>query len=152
MELTVEQLLEADDVDLGTSDWIRIDQERIDRFADTTEDHQWIHVDPERAGESPFGGTIAHGYLVLSLVSRLLFGLVKFPDAGAMVNFGLDKLRFMSPVPVGSEVCLKARLLSGTQRPGGVMIRLRVEIRLRESGRRALVAEPLFLVQPAPAP
>lgn len=149
MELTLTDLAAAEDLELGTSDYLRIDQERIDRFAETTGDHQWIHVDPHRAASSAFGSTIAHGYLVLSLVPRLLFGLVKFPGTGATVNYGMDKLRFLSPVPVGSEVCLNARLLSGTPRRGGVLIRLRVEVRLREGGRRALVAEPLFLVQEA---
>lgn len=149
MELTLTELAAAEELDLGTSEYLRIEQERIDRFAETTEDHQWIHVDPERAAASAFGSTIAHGYLVLSLVPRLLFGLVRFPDAGATINYGMDKLRFLSPVPVGSEVCLTARLLSATAKTGGVLIRLRVEVRLREGGRRALVAEPLFLVQEA---
>ncbi len=149
MELTLTELAEAKDLELGTSEYLKIDQDRIDRFAETTEDHQWIHVDPDRAAASPVGATIAPRYHVLALglpVGELRAIAI---GAGATINYGMDKLRFMSPVPVGSEVCLKARLLSGSSRRGGVLIRLRIEVRLREGGRRALVAEPLFLVQEA---
>ncbi len=149
MQLTLEQLENTVDLDLGQSRWISIDQERIDGFADATEDHQWIHVDAERAAASPFGGTIAHGYLVLSLLPKLFFEMVRFPDAGMLINYGIDKLRFLSPVPVGSEVSLQARIPSATRRPGGVLFRVKGDIRLRD-GKRALMVETLFLAQFAP--
>lgn len=151
MQLTMSQLREADNLDLGASDWFRIEQDRIHRFADATEDRQWIHLDVERARASPFGTTIAHGFLVLSLVPKLFFELAEFPDAGTIVNLGLDKVRFMSPVPSGAEVRLKARVLSARERSGGLAFRVRGTVELRDTGRRAMVAEVLFLAQPVPA-
>ncbi len=153
MKLTLTEALEAKNLDLGTSPWFRIDQERIDGFAEATEDRQWIHTDPERAArETEFGGTIAHGYLVLSLLPKLFFDVVEFSNLGMMVNMGIDKVRFLSPVPSGSEVHLKVRLLSSRKRSGGVLMRIRGDIRLRETGRRALVVETLFLAHPKEDP
>lgn len=148
MELTLAELKEVRDLDLGASEPFRVDQRRIDRFADATDDRQWIHVDPEQASAGPFGGTIAHGFLMLSLIPKLLFGMVAFPDAGVIVNYGLDKLRFLNPVPSGSEVRLEARLVSASERSGGVLFRVRGDMRLVERNRRALVAELLFMAQP----
>lgn len=145
--LTLEQLAGIDDLDLGESEWIAIEQERIAAFADATEDHQWIHLDVERAAAGPFGGTIAHGYLLLSLVPKLLFQLVEFVDAGMVINYGLDKLRFLSPVPAGSRVRMKARLASTTPRNGGVLVRFRGTLEI-EGGRRAYIADFLLLVLP----
>ncbi|GAA2749387.1 MaoC family dehydratase [Amnibacterium kyonggiense] len=96
--------------EIGTSDWLEIDQARIDRFADATDDHQWIHVDPARAADGPFGGTIAHGFLTLSLFIPLWSGLLEVTDATTLVNYGLDRVRFTSPVPAGSRVRLTAAL------------------------------------------
>lgn len=149
MQLTVAQLQQVDKLDLGESSWFLVDQERIDLFAKASEDHQWIHTDPERARETPFGGTIAHGYLVLSLLPKLFFEMVEITDAGMLVNYGIDKLRFLSPVPAGSEVRLRARLISGQERSGGALFRVRGDIEIRETGRRALVVDVLFLAQPA---
>jgi acyl dehydratase len=148
MQLTLAELMDVRDLDLGSSEPFLVDQPRIDRFADATGDRQWIHVDPEQAAEGPFGGTIAHGYLMLSLIPRLLFEMVSFPDAAVIVNYGLDKLRFLNPVPSGSEVRLEARLVSATERPGGVLFRVRGDLRLAEKNRRALFAELLFMAQP----
>ncbi len=148
MQLTLEELKEAENLDLGTGEPIRLEQDRIALFAEATEDRQWIHVDAERAAAGPYGGTIAHGFLALSLVPKLLFDLVQFPDAGMVVNLGIDKLRFLSPVPAGSEVRLRARLVSGTERKGGVLFRVRGELLLAETSRRALAAELLFVAQP----
>ncbi|KRA37795.1 MULTISPECIES: MaoC family dehydratase [unclassified Nocardioides] len=105
---------------LGTSDWLEIDQARIDTFADATGDHQWIHVDAERAAEGPFGATIAHGFLTLSLLPPLLNQLYRVDNVRMAVNYGLDKVRFMAPVPVGSKIRLTARVLSVTVLEGAV--------------------------------
>ena len=100
MQLTLDEVLEADNLELGTSSWIEIDQGKIDRFADATDDRQWIHVDVERARASEAGGTIAHGFLMLSLLPKLFFEIVEFPDLGRMINFGVDKVRFLRTGPV----------------------------------------------------
>lgn len=105
---------------LGTSDWLEIEQARIDQFADATGDHQWIHVDPARAAEGPFGATIAHGFLTLSLLPPLLNQLYRVDNVRMAVNYGLDKVRFMAPVPVGSRIRLTARVLSVTPLDGAV--------------------------------
>jgi len=146
--LTVADLKDVANLDLGETAWFEIDQERINLFAKATEDHQWIHTDPERAAETPFGGTIAHGYLVLSLLPKMFFELVSIPDATMMVNYGIEKLRFLSPVPAGSHVRLKAKVVSGQERSGGALFRVRGNIEIKETGRRALVVEVLFLAQP----
>jgi acyl dehydratase len=96
--------------DLGASGWLSITQERVDTFADATGDHQWIHVDPERAKAGPFGTTIAHGYLTLSLVIPLWTELLTIDGIGMAVNYGLNKVRFPAPVPVGSRIRLAARV------------------------------------------
>ncbi len=103
--------------DLGTSDWLEITQERVDQFADATGDHQWIHVDPERAAAGPFGGTIAHGYLTLSLSNALLPEIVEVRGVSMGVNYGANKVRFPAPVPVGSRI--RAQVDAGGGRGGG---------------------------------
>lgn len=148
--LTLEELKAARDLELGAGQPFRVEQARIDRFAEATDDHQWIHVDQERAAAGPYEGTIAHGFLMLSLIPKLLFALVRFPDAGMVVNYGLDKLRFLSPVRSGAEVFLSARLVSAFERPGGILFRVRGDLRLVEDRRRALFAELLFLAQAPP--
>lgn len=148
MKLTIADMPGRENLELGTSGWIRVDQEKIDRFAEATEDHQWIHVDVERARASEIGGTIAHGFLLLSLLPKLFFEVVEFSDLGRMLNFGVDKVRFLRPVPAGSEINLKARLLSARKRAGGVLMRIYGEMSLRDNGRRALVTEVLFLAFP----
>jgi acyl dehydratase len=90
--------------ELGPTEWLEVDQERIDRFADATGDHQWIHVDPERAAEGPFGTTVAHGYLTLSLLPLLMSGALHLTGYGMGINYGLNKVRFPAPVPSGSRV------------------------------------------------
>lgn len=100
---SADELEAAVETDLGHSEWLEIDQSRVDRFAEATNDHQWIHVDPDRAVTGPFGGTIAHGYLSASLIPHLVGQIYKI-DAGMAVNYGLNKVRFPSPVRVGSRV------------------------------------------------
>src|SRR5262245_55256791 len=111
--------------ELGTSDWVTVDQDRIDAFAACTGDRQWIHVDAERARrESPFGGTIAHGYLTLSLVAAMVMELgVIPPDATTGLNYGLDKVRFIAPVRAGKRVRLRASLLAAEVQSGGRALR-----------------------------
>src|SRR5690554_7952443 len=104
----------AEGQSLGVSDWLRIEQSRIDQFADATEDHQWIHVDPERAKDSPFGGPIAHGFLTLSLAIPMWTELLEVEGVTTKVNYGLDKVRFISPVPAGSRVRMAAGIAGRT--------------------------------------
>ena len=118
----LEELKRAEGEDLGTSDWHEVTQEAIDAFADVTGDHQWIHVDVERAKETPFGGTIAHGYYTLSLAPMLMdqiFGLDGFAFG---INYGLDKVRFPAPLPVGSRVRMHAKLARLDEVPGGAQM------------------------------
>ncbi|MFD7136166.1 MaoC family dehydratase [Streptomyces sp. NPDC059894] len=125
MSITVDGLDELKKLagsDLGTSEWIEVTQERVDTFADATGDHQWIHVDPERAKDGPFGAPIAHGYLTLSLFIPLFTELLDVRGVTTKVNYGLDKVRFPSPVTVGSRVRLAARLTEVADVPGGVQI------------------------------
>ncbi|MET8975439.1 MaoC family dehydratase [Streptomyces sp. NPDC004539] len=108
--------------DLGTSEWIEVTQRSIDTFADATGDHQWIHVDVEKAKEGPFGAPIAHGYLTLSLFIPLFSGLLEVEGVSTKVNYGLNKVRFPSPVKVGSRIRLAARLAEVEDVAGGVQI------------------------------
>lgn len=146
LEVTVDELRSLGETELGTSEWLLVDQQRINGFADATEDHQWIHVDPARAAEGPFGTTIAHGYLTLSLVPRLLDELLIVTDQVRGTNYGIDRARFTSPVPVGSEVRLTGRLLEVRSRPdGGLQYKVAVQMQARGQDRPALVAEAIYL-------
>ncbi|MEL7061616.1 MAG: MaoC family dehydratase, partial [Acidobacteriota bacterium] len=152
MQIDLDTLRTAQDLDLGESEWIPVSQERIEAFADATEDHQWIHVEPERAARSQFGTTIAHGYLLLSLVPKLFGQLFQMRDVEMIVNYGLDKVRFIMPVPSGDEVRLQATLLEAKPKGDGFLARIRNDLILRSTGRRAMMAEALFLVLPSRAP
>jgi acyl dehydratase len=135
--------------ELGASDWIAVDQDRIDRFAACTGDRQWIHVDVDRATrESPFGGPIAHGYLSLSLVAAMVMELgVVPPDAATGINYGLDKVRFITPVRAGARVRMRASLLSAEPRDGErVLIKLRCILEIEGEAKPALVAEVLCML------
>ncbi|MCD0453689.1 MaoC family dehydratase [Actinocorallia sp. API 0066] len=132
--------------DLGYSDWQEITQAQVDKFADATGDHQWIHVDPERAAaESPFGGTIAHGYLTLSLVTAHVVQIFTVESLTMVVNFGLNKVRFHTPVTVGSKVRAKAVLADLKNSPAGKLGTLKVTIEIDGQRRPACVAEVLAL-------
>ena len=135
--------------ELGSSAWIVVDQERIERFAECTGDRQWIHVDVERARrESPFGAPIAHGYLTLSLAAAMAMeaGVIP-PDAAASLNYGLDKVRFLSPVRAGSRVRGRMELISAQVQDGGrMLIKVRCTIEIEGEPRPALVAEMLVLL------
>ena len=144
-KLTVEELAGGEERELGASEWHRVEQRNIDLFAEATGDHQWIHVDPEAAAAGPFGTTIAHGYLSLSMLPMLMSEIVNVTDARMGVNYGIDKVRFTAPVPSGSEVRLKARLLGAEQRGEGVRWRVGVEVEIKGSERPALVGEVVYL-------
>ena len=120
-----------------------MEQERVNQFADATDDHQYIHVDVERAKASPFGGTIAHGYLTLSLVAPITMQLVKVTDATAGLNYGLDRVRFPAPLPVGAQWRGGAELVEVDEIPGGLQMKLRVTIEVKGSEKPAMVAESL---------
>lgn len=120
--VSVDELKAAVGTEVGVSEWFEINQDRIDKFADATEDHQWIHVDPERAAAGPFGTTIAHGYLTLSLLIPMIEQIVTVTEKTSSINYGLDKVRFPAPVPVDTKVRTRATLAEATQIPGGVQI------------------------------
>ena len=145
-QLTVEELEGTGERELGTSAWHPVEQRSIDLFAEATGDHQWIHVDPEAATQGPFGGTIAHGYLSLSMLPMLMSEVMSVEGARMGVNYGIERVRFTAPVPTGSEVRLHAKLLSGERRGEGVLYRVGVQIEIRGSEKPALVGEVLYLV------
>jgi acyl dehydratase len=133
------------DQHLGFSDYLDITQERINLFAEATGDHQWIHVDPERAADGPFGSTIAHGYLTLSLGPELLHDVLTWQNIRMGVNYGLNKVRFPSPVPVGSRVRLGAVLRHAEElEGGGVQVRLELTFEIEGGAKPACVAELLL--------
>jgi acyl dehydratase len=148
--LTIEELERAGERDLGTSSWHDITQEQVDIFADATGDHQWIHVDPERAAEGPFGGTVAHGYLTLAMLPMLLSEVVSVSDAVMGVNYGTEKIRFTSPVPVGSRVRAHAKLIKTQRRGPSVIWNVGVEVEIEGKEKPALVGEVVYMVAGAP--
>jgi acyl dehydratase len=138
---SLDELRAAVGTDAGTSDWLSVDQKRIDLFADATGDHQWIHVDTEKAAVGPFGSTIAHGYLTLSLLPALFAGLYAIPGTRMGVNYGLNKVRFPAPVPSGSRVRATAKLTSVEDVPGGVQITSQVTVEREGGDKPVCVAE-----------
>jgi acyl dehydratase len=143
LSTTLAQLPSHIGAELGSADWILVDQPRIDAFADATEDHQWIHIDPERSARSQFGATIAHGYLTLSLVSRFLLDLLVVTDAGTAINYGLDRVRFPAPVPAGTRIRGHGELLGVTAITGGLQARARVTVEIEGQAKPGAVAEVL---------
>lgn len=142
---TIAELPSRKGQELGTSDWFEVTQERVNTFADATGDHQWIHVDVERAkAESPFGGPIGHGYLTLSLVVPMYSQVLSVSDAVMGVNYGLNKVRFPAPVPVGSRIRLTATLADVTEVAGGLQLTIGAVIE-REGGEKPVcIAELVF--------
>jgi len=126
--------------ELGVSDWTLVDQSLIDRFADVTQDHQWIHVDAARA-TAEIGGTIAHGFLTLSLMPAMMQNLVEIRGYARSINYGFDKLRFTAPVPAGSRVRLRATLIDVTPRDDGFTLRRRCVVEIEGQERPAIYAE-----------
>ena len=134
--------------EIGTSDWVEVTQERVNLFAEATGDHQWIHVDVERANAGPFGGTIAHGYLTLSLVSWLGSQVFKLATAGAKLNYGVNKVRFPNPVLVGSRVRAKVSIGGITDLPVGKQLTVRYVVEIENQDKPACVAESVALLIP----
>lgn len=130
--------------DLGWSSWLDVTQERVNTFADATDDHQWIHVEPERAKDSPFGGAIAHGFLTLSLAVPMWTELLDVDGVGMKVNYGLDKVRFISPVPVGSRVRMNAVIAEVTEIAGGFQLTVDQTIEAEGSSKPAVAARGLY--------
>jgi acyl dehydratase len=147
MTTAVDTLSELSDLvgsDLGTSSWVEVDQERINLFADATGDHQWIHVDPVRAQSGPFGGTIAHGYLTLSLLIPLWTELLEIRNVTTKVNYGLGKVRFPAPVRSGSKVRLRATLAGYEEIAGGAQITVDAVMESDGTDKPVCVAQPVF--------
>ena len=132
--------------ELGVSDWLEVTQETINRFAEVTGDDQWIHLDVERAKQSPFGGTIAHGYYVLSLAPRFSYDMFTFEGFGYGLNYGLNRVRFPAPMPVGGKVRMRARLMAVDEIPGGAQITTESTFELEGSAKPVCVAESLARV------
>jgi acyl dehydratase len=143
---TFDELAEAVGEELGTSDWHEITQEQVNAFADATGDHQWIHVDVERAKAGPFGGTIAHGYLTLSLVPWLGSQVFSLETPGAKLNYGVNKVRFPSPVPVGSKIRARVSVAEVTDIPAGKQMLLGYVIEIEGQDKPACVAETVVLL------
>jgi acyl dehydratase len=144
MGITVNGLAELKKLsgsELGTSDWLTITQERINLFADATDDHQWIHVDPERAQGGPFGAPIAHGYLTLSLFVPLFTELLTVEGVTTKVNYGLNRVRFPAPVPAGARIRLAARIAGVDEVPGGVQVTIDGTIEIEGGAKPACVLQ-----------
>ena len=142
----LDELKQAEGEELGVSDWHRITQADIDAFADVTGDHQWIHVDPERAKDTPFGGTIAHGYFTLSLAPRFNEQIMKMEGFAMAINYGLNKVRFPAPVPVDSQVRMRARLAELSDIPGGAQMVMELTFEREGGDKPVCVAESVVRV------
>ena len=127
--------------EIGVTDWYEITQAEIDRFAEATGDHQWIHVDPERAKDTPFGGTIAHGLLTLSLGPKFMYELYTIENVAMALNYGYEKVRFPAPVPVGSKLRMRGTLSAVDDVPGGVQMRLTETFEIDGGEKPVCVAE-----------
>jgi acyl dehydratase len=145
---TLDEVAEAANTDIGSSDWVLIDQRRVNQFADATGDHQWIHVDLERAKTGPFGGTIAHGYLTLSLVPWLGSQVFKLQTPGAKLNYGVNKVRFPNPVLVGKRIRSHVTIGDVTDIPSGKQLTVRHTIEIEGEAKPACVAESVVLLLP----
>jgi acyl dehydratase len=146
---SVKELPDAVGEHLGYSDWLTVTQEQVNQFADATGDHQWIHVDPERAKQGPFGGPIAHGYLTLSLVSVLMQDIYRVDGVAMAVNYGTDRVRFPAPLPVGSSVRAGGELLSVRETPQGYQVVVRMTVEARGIEKPVCVADAVVILVPA---
>ncbi len=146
--ISLGEMVETTDLDLGSSEWFQIDQGRVDDFARVTNDFQFIHVDQAEAEKTPFGGTIAHGFLVLSLLTPLCSDLMLKLDGALMtLNYGFDKIRFLAPVRVGARVRVNATLIGAEEKkPGQVLSRYEISVEIENEEKAALVAEWLALM------
>lgn len=142
----VDEVVHAVGTSLGETEWLEITQEQVNQFAEATGDHQWIHVDVERAAKGPYGGTIAHGYLTLSLIARFGDELFSVSGVTAKLNYGVNKVRFPTPVPVGARVRAGASIANTAETPAGVQVSLNWVIELENSTKPACVAETVVLL------
>ncbi len=143
---TLEDAKALEGTEIGVSEWIVIDQDRINKFADATDDHQWIHTDPERAArELPLGTTIAHGYLTLSLIPALIEDVVQFEGLQRLINYGLNKVRFRSMVPAGARVRLRTKLQSAKKRAGALQAVMECSIEMEGEARPVASAEVIVM-------
>jgi len=138
-------LLELAGQTVGTTEWYDITQDQVNRFADATGDHQWIHTDPERAAAGPFGGTIAHGYLTLSLAPQILEEVLTVDNVTAALNYGLNKVRFPAPVPVGSKLRATVTVTSALQKPAGIEVVFGMTYEVDGGSRPACIADVVVL-------
>ncbi|MCY4563844.1 MAG: MaoC family dehydratase [Gammaproteobacteria bacterium] len=143
MKVSYDSLTEQVGAHLGPTDWMTVDQARIDLFADATNDHQWIHVDPVAAAEGPFGATIAHGYLTLALVNSFLPDLLTVTDTSMGVNYGCERVRFPHPVTVGSRIRGRGEVISVEPAGGGLQALVRVTVEIEGGHRPACVVDTL---------
>jgi acyl dehydratase len=143
---TFEEIEAAAGQEIGTTDWVEITQERVDKFAEATDDYQWIHVDQERAKAGPFGGTIAHGYLTLSLIPWLGSQVFTVATEGAKLNYGLNKVRFPNPVPVGARVRATVSVGEVAALPAGRQLTMKFVIEIENQEKPACVAETVVLL------
>ena len=143
---TFDELTDAVGEELGSTDWLEITQERVDAFADATGDHQWIHVDVEKAKDGPFGGTIAHGYLTLSLIPQFTPELFRLDTPGAKLNYGVNKVRFPNPVKVGSKIRATAQIADVSDVPAGKQMVTRYTLEIEGESKPACVAETVVLL------
>ncbi|OBC11979.1 dehydratase [Mycobacterium sp. 852013-50091_SCH5140682] len=127
--------------ELGPTDWLEVDQQRVDKFADATDDHQWIHVDPDRAASGPFGGTIAHGLLTLSLLPRFMHELYRVDNVAMAINYGFNKVRFITPVPVGTKLRASSRITQVDELDTAVQATLVTTIEVEGAAKPAAVIE-----------
>jgi acyl dehydratase len=146
---SVKELPDAVGEHLGYSDWLTVTQEQVNQFADATGDHQWIHVDPERAKQGPFGGPIAHGYLTLSLVSVLMQDIYRVDGVAMAVNYGTDRVRFPAPLPVGASVRAGGELLSVRETPQGYQVVVRMTVEAQGIEKPVCVADAVVILVPA---
>ena len=135
------EVVAAEGSQLGPTEWLEITQDRVNLFADATDDHQWIHVDPERAAGGPFGGAIAHGLLTLSLIPHFTHQLYSVDNVAMAINYGYNKVRFITPVRVGAKLRARAEIASVTQLDNGVQATLATTVEIEGSGKPAAVAE-----------
>ncbi|GGU13380.1 MaoC family dehydratase [Lentzea flava] len=141
----IEELKALTGADLGHTDWLQIDQNRVNTFADATDDHQWIHTDPERAATGPFKGTIAHGYLTLALLIPLMTELLDVSGVRMSINYGLEKVRFPAPVPVGAKIRLKGQVASVEDVKGdGVQLTVDFTVEIEGTDKPACVARAIY--------
>jgi acyl dehydratase len=145
---TVADLKALVGIALGSSEWVEVSQERINTFADAANDHQWIHTDPQRAKDGPFGATIAQGYLTLSLLIPMLSEILVVRDVTTKVNYGLGKVRFPAPVPAGSRIRTTATLATVDDIEGGVQLAVDAVIEREGSDKPVCVAQPIFRFYP----